>query len=186
MFTSTHHVVIDLETLALTPRAMVKSVGLAYFNPWGDEEIDTLTLHLRIDEQKGREIDPLTVAWWMRQSERARQSFAVEGCDSVDDLAYTLDRLYDDTVIWSKPIHFDLPILVDLLGDRFERGGGPLYRRRVHNARTIYEAASLLGERVDEDHEREGISRDELHHPAVDATLTAKTIRRALRMLRLR
>ena len=183
MFDSAHHLVIDLETFALSPRAMVRSVGLAFFNPWTDSPPQSERIVLDPSDQEGREIDPQTMLWWMTKPERARRAFTMAG---VADRAYLKARLsFAPLVVWCKPLHFDVPILLDLLRPIWPSVDDPegiLYRRRVHNARTIYEAASLLGERVDEDPTREGISPDELHDPSVDATLTALTVRRALRI----
>ena len=185
MLDSAHHLVIDLETFALSQRAMVRSVGLAFFNPWTGAPPQSERIVLDSSDQEGREIDPQTMLWWMTRPERARRAFAVAG---VSDRVYLKARLsFAPLVVWCKPLHFDVPILLDLLRSKWpsiDRDDGPLYRRRVHNARTIYEAASLLGERVDEDPEREGIDPSTLHDPSVDAELTALTVRRALRILR--
>ena len=182
----TTHLVIDLETFGKSPRAMVRSVGLAVFKPWADSPPETERIVLDPTDQEGREIDPQTMLWWMIQPERARRTFAMAG---VADRAYLKARLsyLAPLVVWCKPLHFDVPILLDLLRPIWSSIDDPeslLYRRRVHNARTIYEAASLLGERVDEDPAREGIDPSTLHDPSVDATLTALTVRRALRILR--
>ena len=196
MLGSTHHLVIDLETFATSPRAMVRSIGLARFDPWSDAPPKATRYVLSPTEQEGREVDAEIMLWWMRQPEGARSSFVGDGrtcrmqtliCHS--DLFAARDMGCDVgwPVVWCKPLHFDVPILLDLLRSKWpsiDREDGPLYRRRVHNARTIYEAASLLGERVDEDPAREGINPDDLHDPSVDARLTALTVRRALRILR--
>lgn len=191
MFDSAHHLVIDLETFALSPRAMVRSIGLVHFNPWSNERPKAKRYVLSPAEQTGREVDAETMLWWMRQPEKARLAFAEGGATCrlhhllCGDLFAARDAGWP--IVWCKPLHFDVPILLDLLHSKWpsiDRDDGPLYRRRVHNARTIYEAASLLGERVDEDPEREGIDPPTLHDPSVDATLTALTVRRALRILR--
>lgn len=188
MLNSTHHLVIDLETFATSPRAMVRTIALAEFDPWSDDEPKVMRYTLLLDEQAGRDVDPRTVLWWMRQPERARRAFADEyNPRNLWDLADDLLKK-NGTIVWAKPLHFDVPILLDLLRVVYMPGiespEGLLYRRRVHNARTIYEAASLLGDRIDEDPAAWGYSAEELHDPAVDARLTALTVRRALRILR--
>ena len=187
MFDSTNHLVIDLETFGLGPRAMVRSIALAEFNPWSDDEPKVTRYTLLPDEQAGRDIDPRTVLWWMRQPERARRAFTDEhNPRNMWDLAEDLLKK-NGAIVWTKPLHCDVPILLDLLRSYMpgiERLDGLLYRRRVHNARTIYEAASLLGDRIDEDPAAWGYAAEELHDPSVDATLTALTVRRALRILR--
>ena len=190
MLDSTHHLVIDLETLATSPRAMVRSIGLAHFDPWSDSRPKAKRYVLSPAEQAGREVDAETMFWWMRQPEKARLAFT-EGttCRLHHLLCGDLFAAHGVgwPIVWCKPLHFDVPILLDLLRSKWpsiDRDDGPLYRRRAHNARTIYDAASLLGERVDEDPAREGIDPSTLHDPSVDARLTALTVRRALRILR--
>lgn len=193
MLDTTHHLVIDLETFGKSPRAMIRSIGAARFDPWSDAPPTATRYLLSPAEQEGREIDPQTMLWWMRQPEKARLSFVDKDSRHCRLRNLLEGGLFAESwatgwpIIWCKPLHFDVPILLDFLRPRWpgvDSEDGPLYRRRVHNARTIYEAASLLGGRVDEDPAREGISPDELHDPSVDAKLTALTVRRALRILR--
>lgn len=66
----TTHAMIDIETLATKPDAVVLTVGGVKFNPYSAEEPHTpFSVRLDIDEQtaKGRVIDPNTIEWWSKQ-----------------------------------------------------------------------------------------------------------------------
>ena len=75
------HAMIDIETLATTPEAVVLSVGGVKFNPYTNEEPHAhLEFRLDIDEQTalGRDIDEGTLQWWAKQPEHIRdKAFSV-------------------------------------------------------------------------------------------------------------
>lgn len=198
---NTRHVVIDIETMGLSPRALVRSVALHFFNPWGDDEPRSVTYYLSVQEQRlmGREVDPETMMWWMQQSGRARDRFCdptkASGDVELTDVRGLADKLSEltDHEVWCKPLHFDVPILVSLLAEVGVTLDAPrqlFHRRTVQNARGVYAAASLrllargCATPVDEDPAHHGIADEDLHDPAVDARLTALTVTRALRILR--
>lgn len=60
------HAMIDVETMSLTPRAAVASIGAVAFDPWGEEPLNQRgrVLHVRLDlgAQAGREFDGLDYA----------------------------------------------------------------------------------------------------------------------------
>lgn len=68
---------IDLETMATEPGAVVLSIGACFFDIETGEINDTFYMCLDIGEQKvdGRIVDPATLAWWDRQSKDARRVF---------------------------------------------------------------------------------------------------------------
>jgi hypothetical protein len=173
----------------------------------------TLSWTLDPEEQAGRTCDASTLLWWVQQPEAARERLANAATTSLSNFADDfMSFCGDQPTVWMKPPQFDAPILASLLGPllrgRIKHGGcsafngavitnetyppidstaGLLYRRRVHSARTIYEAASLIDSsmvacpyELDEDPAREGIDRSTLHDPRVDALLTAITVTRAI------
>ena len=159
------------------------------------------------EEQTGRTCDASTLLWWVQQPEAARERLANAATTSLSNFVDDFMSFCGDMpTVWMKPPQFDAPILASLLGP-FLRGrikcsppsehtmfcetyppidsaAGLLYRRRVHSARTIYEAASLINsDELDEDPAREGIDRSTLHDPRVDALLTAITVTRAIDLI---
>lgn len=83
----TQHISFDLETLGTGPRARILSIGAVKFDPHAgaaapNKEADTF--YRVIDqEQGGGDIDASTVAWWMRQSQHARDCIFGEGVERV-------------------------------------------------------------------------------------------------------
>ena len=60
---------VDLETMAVSPNAVVLTLGAVHFNPYGNGYGEKLYLRLNLDDQDkmGREIDPNTIDWWSKQ-----------------------------------------------------------------------------------------------------------------------
>lgn len=76
---------IDMETLGVGNRPVVLSIGAVAFDKNGKlpEVVDwsqTFHLYLSLDGQqdRGLEISPSTVIWWMRQGDEARAQFDKE------------------------------------------------------------------------------------------------------------
>ena len=70
---------LDFETLALGTTPTLLTLGIAKFNPLGNElkdpKMEVLYLRLDIESQTaiGREMNDETVAWWARQSKEAQE-----------------------------------------------------------------------------------------------------------------
>lgn len=121
------HLMIDLETMGTTPDAAVLSIGAVFFDPYGDFPEDAMlgsnpAIFYRVCSLKGqfRTIDPDTVAWWMKQSDQARQ--AVFGAESMP-LATAMKQFVDaflprdshNLKVWAQGSSFDLVIVEDIL-----------------------------------------------------------------------
>lgn len=67
---------LDCETMGLSADAVVCTVGIVCFDPRTGVVSDRLHLAFEWAPQvaKGRRLEPGTVAWWLQQSEAARQS----------------------------------------------------------------------------------------------------------------
>lgn len=68
---------IDLETMATEPDAVVLSIGACFFDIETGKVTSKFYMCLDIDEQKRckRVVDPKTLAWWNSQSKDARKVF---------------------------------------------------------------------------------------------------------------
>jgi hypothetical protein len=57
------NLMIDLETLAVSPNAVVLSLGAVHFDPYSTGYTDSLYFRIDIDDQDelGREVDPNTI-----------------------------------------------------------------------------------------------------------------------------
>lgn len=110
---------VDLETMAVTPRAVVLSLGAVHFNPYGNGYGDQLYFRINIDDQDllKREIDPNTLEWWAKQDPAImEEAFSP---DNRIPLAEAMDRFHKFAwgcdSFWSHGATFDLVIIEDIL-----------------------------------------------------------------------
>jgi hypothetical protein len=112
------HLMVDLETMAVTPRAVVLTLGAVHFNPYGNGYGDKLYLRFDLDDQDklNREIDPNTLDWWAKQDPKV-----MEEAFSPDDrvpLKDAMDQFHKFAwgcdAFWAHGSLFDIAILEDL------------------------------------------------------------------------
>lgn len=141
--------VIDLETLSTETNAVVFAVGLAAFDIQSFDPytpVMTDVLYLSPKAQKGRAIDPDTVAWWFKQSEEAKAEFHI-ACDEglgMRQVADAINRFYLDSgshQVFGNGPTFDLAITEDLMKDAFTQ---PAFSfREMRCVRTLCEACGV-------------------------------------------
>jgi exodeoxyribonuclease VIII len=109
------HLMVDMETMAVSPKTVILTLGAVKFDPFSKGINDQLYLKINIDDQDelGREIDPNTLDWWSKQdptiieeafSENDRTPFA-EAINSFHKFAWGCKYF------WSHGATFDLVIL---------------------------------------------------------------------------
>lgn len=115
-------IMLDLETLATTPNAVILSFAATKFNAFNlDEQQDYntyLNLKLNVDEQieLGRDVDQDTIAWWSRQPEEIR-TYAFDDSDRTNlaDFILKLNKfVVNADRIWAQGPVFDIVILENL------------------------------------------------------------------------
>jgi len=137
-------VMIDLETLDVTPTATILSIGAVRFDPAASElenpEMEMLYLKLDIDTQlsMGFTYSEDTVAWWGNQSPAAIEA-AFEDSDrvSIEEAASQLHKfVWNAKRIWAQGIAFDIPICEHL----FLKAGlsTPWNFYDVYDSRTLF------------------------------------------------
>ncbi len=113
------HLMIDLETLAVSPRSVVLSLGAVKFNPYSDDIGDTLYFKLDLDDQDllNREIDPNTLDWWAKQDkEIMEEAFSPQDRISLDSAMDQFHKFaWGTDAFWSHGATFDLVIVEDIL-----------------------------------------------------------------------
>ena len=112
------HLIVDMETMAVSPNAVVLSLGAVHFNPWGNGYGDKIYFRINIDDQDalGREVDPNTLDWWATQDPAImEEAFSpdnriplVEAIDIFHKFAWGCDAY------WSHGATFDLVIIENL------------------------------------------------------------------------
>lgn len=112
------HLMIDMETLAVSPRAVILSLGAVHFDPYGDQIYDELYFKIDLDDQDklNREIDPNTIEWWGKQDTAIMEE--AFSSDNRIPLTEAVDRFHKFSwgcdKFWSHGATFDLVIIEDL------------------------------------------------------------------------
>lgn len=148
------HLMVDLETMAVSPRTVVLTLGAVTFNPFTDEIYDELYFKVDLDDQDklGREIDPNTLDWWAKQNpEVMEEAFSPTGriklIDAVDQFhkfAWGCDKF------WSHGAVFDLMIIEDIY--RQLKRPIPWEFWRLRDTRTLFDLADPEMEKSVEQH----------------------------------
>lgn len=109
---------VDMETLAVSPRATVLSLGAVHFDPFGTDYTDSLYMKIDLDDQDrlGREIDSNTLEWWSRQDPKImEEAFSEEGRIPLADAMDQFHKFaWGCDAFWSHGATFDLMIIQDL------------------------------------------------------------------------
>lgn len=183
---------IDLETMSTRPTASVVAIGAYVFDPHGDDrEIQRGSMWHRavsLDDSivAGLHVDGETVAWWLQQSQGAREALGKDAVRLADGLteftAWALDYgTYEpeDIVIWSHAA-FDYPILQNAY---YSQGrNAPFWYRSPRDLRTIIHAAygkNLDVEEVEPDFPENPVQ----HHAGYDAWHQAVMVQYCFRRL---
>ncbi len=162
-----NHVMIDLETMGLTPGSAIVSIGAVIFDPRCNR-VTKNTFYRELDwSNQGRQIDPSTQERWTRRVAGARA--ALDGLDDLEgalaDLKTWLPR---DCKPWGNGATFDISMLEDAYRQHTIKIPWKFWN--VRDCRTIkdlYESA-----RGGYDKKTGGT----LHHALDDATFQAQYI----------
>jgi exodeoxyribonuclease VIII len=114
----TKHLMIDMETLAVSPNSVVLTLGAVHFNPYGNGYADKLYMRIDIDRQNelGREIDPSNLDWWAKQDPKiVEEAFGLENRVPFEE---AIDRFHKFAwgckAFWSHGATFDLIIIENI------------------------------------------------------------------------
>ena len=132
---------IDLETMAVSPNAVVLTLGAVHFNPYGNGYSDKLYLRFDLDDQDklGREIDPNTLDWWAKQDPKV-----MEEAFSPDDRIPLVDAMeqfhkfaWGCTAFWAHGSLFDIAILENIYRQLVRTP--PWQYWQIRDTRTIFD-----------------------------------------------
>lgn len=108
---------VDMETMSVTPRAVILSIGAVQFNPYDKGIINEFYIRVNFDDQHdlGREIDPNTLDWWAKQDvDIMEEAFSPEGRIPFKDAIDQFHKFaWGCDAFWSHGATFDLVILED-------------------------------------------------------------------------
>lgn len=107
------HIMIDMETLGLTADSVILSIGAVKFNTTGPISDDAFYAVCDIDSQRDRHINAGTLAWWIGQTDKAKEVFNAPDKHTLVDALSALAEWVDhpDYFVWSNGADFDIPIL---------------------------------------------------------------------------
>lgn len=112
------HLMVDLETLAVSPNAVVLSLGAVHFDPFGKNHLDEIYFRIDLDDQDklGREIDPNTLDWWAKQDPAImEEAFNPTGRLSLIDAVEQFHKFaWGCDAFWSHGSTFDLVIIENI------------------------------------------------------------------------
>ena len=112
------HVMLDIETLATTPDAVVMSVGVVKFDPHTGTPYNKTLWRPDIDEQteRDRHVSESTLEWWAKQPDHIQEdAFSDEGRIPVTEFMKELNRYcVGADKIWCQGPQFDMLILENL------------------------------------------------------------------------
>ncbi len=159
---------VDLETLATTPDAVVASIGMVAFDPYEQNLTAEFYGTLSLAGQERRRIDPNTLNWWLGQSPAAiGTTFPKQpSMRSLETLCKNVTSFYQINrcvEVWSHGATFDVPILEHIykqLGLKVPWGF-----RDVRCSRTVCELARV-------EVERKGVA----HNAGSDALFQARYV----------
>ena len=166
-------IMLDIETLATSPDAVVLTFGAIKFDPFNPsiQMSDGIYFRIDVDEQinLGRRVDEGTVAWWGTQSAEVREE-ALGETDrvSLEDFAKALNKfVVGVTRIWAQGPVFDIVILENLY--RQIGKPAPWQYYSIRDSRTLLKA---LGD------DRKGGAL--LHNALADAVSQAEAVQSAV------
>jgi hypothetical protein len=132
---------IDMETMAVSPNAVVLSLGAVHFNPYALGYGEKIYFKIDLDDQDklGREIDPKTLEWWGRQDPAImEEAFSEEGRIPLADAMDQFQKFsWGCDAFWSHGATFDLVIIENI----FRQLGKPLPWNywQLRDTRTLFD-----------------------------------------------
>ena len=112
------HLMVDLETLSVSPDAVILTLGAVHFDPLGQGITNELYLKFDLDDQDllKRAVDPNTLEWWGKQDPAImEEAFNTEGRMKVTDAVDQFHKFaWGCDKFWSHGSVFDIMILENL------------------------------------------------------------------------
>lgn len=108
------HVMVDLETLGLTPNSVILSIGAVKFDPRTGEIGGGFERKIDIGSSiaRGFTINVDTLQWWSNQSLDARTATFDGGKVRIPDALASFSEFFGDSVyIWGNGADFDIAML---------------------------------------------------------------------------
>lgn len=138
-------IMIDMETLDITPTASILTIGAVKFDPFGDDikEPSSDKFYARIDldscDKLGCTVNPDTIDWWSKQSKEAQdEAFSPENRIDIETALRDLYKFcWGAKRVWSHGAGFDIIICEHLF--RKINKSIPWQFWQVRDTRTLFD-----------------------------------------------
>lgn len=110
------HIMIDIETLSTCSNAVILSIGAVEFDATTLGKKFHTTIDIDSCLKHGLSIEGRTVAWWMDQSDNARNVFRTPGYtlpDVLQAFSFTSEMPWSNAQVWANGTDFDIAILAN-------------------------------------------------------------------------
>ena len=139
---------LDIETLDVSPSAVILTIGAQGFDPFSDKFTDvTYYERLDLESQDRRTIDDSTLEWWGNQAQDVQdEALGDEGQPRIplrDALEKLSKIIWQHDRIWANGVTFDMVILENA----FKQQGlnMPWKYWQVMDARTVFKMVPEVG-----------------------------------------
>ena len=109
------HLMVDLETLATSPDAVILTIGAVTFDPASNKIFDKLYYRVDVEscDRLGMTINDDTVEWWSKQSADVQtEAFAEDNRVPIEEVIEKFHKFaWNCDAFWSHGATFDLVIL---------------------------------------------------------------------------
>jgi exodeoxyribonuclease VIII len=127
--------------MAVSPNAVVLSLGAVHFNPYGNGYGDKLYFRINIDDQDalGREVDPNTITWWSQQDPVVmEEAFSPDNRISLVDAIDQFHKFaWGCDAFWAHGSIFDIVIIENI----YKQLGRPVPWQywQIRDTRTLFD-----------------------------------------------
>ena len=109
------HLMVDLETLATSPNAVILTLGAVTFDPASNKIFDKLYYRVDVDscDRLGMVVDDATIEWWSKQAANVQtEAFAEDNRVPIEEVIEKFHKFaWNCDAFWSHGATFDLVIL---------------------------------------------------------------------------
>lgn len=106
---------VDLETLATSPDAVILTIGAVLFDPYSTRIYDKFYVRVDIDscDKLGMQVNESTIEWWGKQSKEAQdEAFGEENRLPIEEAIEKFHKFaWNSEAYWSHGSIFDINIL---------------------------------------------------------------------------
>ncbi len=173
-----NNVMLDIETLGVTPGSVVLSIGAVEFDQSNLGDVFHMGISVQDSTINGLHVDAGTAVWWLGQDQDAQAAILkmLEGALPLDQVLDKFAKSFKDwgkKKLWCNGASFDIPILVAA-----HKAVGKIQPWKYYNEMDMRTVKAGVGKKVwDENKEAPTVAHDGL----ADAISQARTLQKVLK-----